>query len=199
MGYYMNQEDSVFFIAKKDFINTLDAIKLLMTKVKELGSSVSSTGEIWFAFVITKLVSEAQSLSEALEGWRYHTETDKDGNIHSIYFTGEKLGQDQLLFDAIAPFVKEGSYISMIGESGCKWKWIFKNNQCVKVFNELIEEKIEKEVKKEQMINMNELLYLHLILNKNVEKFHEIGMPNASEQNYNCLKIIENMINNYNK
>lgn len=46
---------------------------------------------------------------------------------------------------------------------------------------------------------MNELLYLYNILNKNVEKFEELGMPNASKQNYNCLKIIESMINNYNK
>jgi hypothetical protein len=103
-----------------------------MTKVNELGNSGSSRGEVWFAFVDTKPVVEAYTLLDALDEWRYHVVIDKYGNINNIEFTGEKLGQDKLLFDVIAPFVRDGSYITMIGEDGFKWKWIFKNKQCIR-------------------------------------------------------------------
>jgi hypothetical protein len=138
MGYYMEQKSSKFFIAKKDFSKALDAIKLLMTKVNELGHGGSysngSKNETWFSWVDTKTVVESNTLSDALEEWRYCVKIDKYGNINNIEFTGEKLGQEKLLFDAIAPFVRKGSYISMIGEDETRWKWIFKNNQCMEEY-----------------------------------------------------------------
>jgi hypothetical protein len=44
------------------------------------------------------------------------------------------------------------------------------------------------------VIAMNELLFIYTLLDKNVEKFEELGMPNAVEQNLQTRTIIEKMI-----
>ena len=43
---------------------------------------------------------------------------------------GDALCDDRLLFDAIAPFVKAGSFIEMSGEDGTLWRWHFDGKQC---------------------------------------------------------------------
>ena len=48
-----------------------------------------------------------------------------------IYFDGEKLGDDAILFEAIAPYVKKGSFIEMNGEDGCIWQWQFNGKTCI--------------------------------------------------------------------
>lgn len=45
-------------------------------------------------------------------------------------FTGEKYGDDTLLFKAIAPFVLKHSFIVMVGEDGAKWSWDFDGKNC---------------------------------------------------------------------
>ena len=49
----------------------------------------------------------------------------ENGNIFELNFAGEKLGDDEILFQAIAPFVKKDSYIEMQGECGLIWRWSF--------------------------------------------------------------------------
>ena len=44
-------------------------------------------------------------------------------------FVGENYGDDKLLFDAIAPYVENDSYIQMHGEDGDLWRWIFKDEK----------------------------------------------------------------------
>jgi len=48
-------------------------------------------------------------------------------------FEREKIGQEDLLFDAIAPWVREGSYIEMSGEDDAMWRWVFRGGGCHEV------------------------------------------------------------------
>jgi len=116
MGYCMTQEWAEFKINSKNHKDALKAIKALAGK--------ETCGD-HFSWVDTKCFLEAKTLLDALDTWRWEAETDNDGNIVGIQFTGEKIGDDMMLFKAIAPFVESGGCIEMRGEDGYMWRWLF--------------------------------------------------------------------------
>ena len=78
-----------------------------------------------FAFVESKAYENANSVHEAMKAWRWFVDCDDEDNIITTEFLGEKLGDEDILFEAIAPFVRDGSTIQMAGEDGKIWRWIF--------------------------------------------------------------------------
>ena len=72
----------------------------------------------------------ADEIVERFEDECFVFESDYAGNLVEVEFTGEKLWDQFEAFCEIAPFVKPGSYIQMIGEDGCIWRWYFKNGVC---------------------------------------------------------------------
>jgi hypothetical protein len=69
-----------------------------------------------------------------MDEWRWEVELDDDGNVCNISFNGQKLGDDMILFKAIAPFVAAGSYIEMQGEDDCLWRWVFDGKTCTEKY-----------------------------------------------------------------
>jgi len=128
----MEQRNSEFFIKKENFDKALVAIKALANETKKM-SGESSNGEHWFSWVDDYEFVEAKTLAEALTAWRWEPQLDEDGNINDIFFNGEKLGDDFVLFEEIAPFVKENSFIEMNGEDGTIWRWVFTDGICCKI------------------------------------------------------------------
>lgn len=137
MGYYMEQTRSKFFISKENQEPALHALKLLGNKT-ELMSGGSYQGgrkvENWFSWVDMEDFLSSASLSEAMSTWSWEAELNDDGDIFDIQFDGEKIGQEELMFEAIAPYVEDGSYIQMLGEDGSQWRWIFKDGKVKEVF-----------------------------------------------------------------
>lgn len=134
MGYYINQEAADFTIPKENFSRCLEAIKDLMSQTNKMNGGSWFGGvqtDRWFSWVNTDSVLSAQTLVDALDAWRWEASLDEDGNIDDIYFRGEKYGSDNDLMDAIAPFVKCGSYIQMRGEEGEIWRWTFKSGKMI--------------------------------------------------------------------
>jgi len=125
----MQQKGSEFSIKKENFEKALAAIKALANETGKMGGG-SSSGERWFAWTTTNEYVEAETLTDALEAWRWEPDFDEEGNINNIYFNGEKLGDDTVLFKAITPFVEEGSFIEMSGEDGSIWRWVFEDGTC---------------------------------------------------------------------
>ena len=135
MGYCMTQRDSMFTIKKENKEAALEAIKELAKPEKMEGKasggrwSCGSNGkreEIFYSWVTTSDFLNASCLEDAIRAWRWCLESDNDsGDVIGIYFEGEKLGNDEILFDAIAPFVEEGSFLEMSGEDGALWRWSF--------------------------------------------------------------------------
>ena len=133
MGYCMDFRDAKFSIANEDKQMALEAIKALKKGVNEKGSGFSSRdADRNYAWVDTDEFMNADTLEKAIQAWRWETESDASGNINSIHFDGEKLGDDLVLFEAIAPYVKKGSFIEMGGEDGYIWRWVFNGKDCVK-------------------------------------------------------------------
>ena len=126
MGYCMSQHDSEFSIKPDHVSGALAAIKGLAGKETKRG-----WGGGYYSWVETRKFVKAETLTQALQAWRwYATGNEETGEITDIQFEGEKLGDDDKLFNAIAPFVEPGSFIEMQGEDGTLWRWLFDGKTC---------------------------------------------------------------------
>lgn len=121
MGYCMDQHGSKFCIKEQNIAKAMKAIKALHGKG-------DSSDEGRFAWVDEDFDTK-KTLSEILECWRWQIKSPSM-DVEGIEFIGEKLGDDLILFEAIAPYVKKGSYIEMAGEDGARWKWVFDGKTC---------------------------------------------------------------------
>jgi hypothetical protein len=134
MGYHMNQRDAVFKIKAENVDKTLEAVKGLAETVDENGSGGACGGgkktETWYSWVTTEVFANANTLQEAMSEWRWDIDTDDEGNVVWIDFMGEKIGDEEFLFNAIAPYVEDGSFIEMQGEDGAIWRWNFTGEEC---------------------------------------------------------------------
>lgn len=128
MGYCMSQVDAKFHIKRENFTNARKAIQSLHGK-ERISDSIGKH----FSW-IDKDFYKINNFAKIMEEWRWevHIHDDESG-VDDIEFTGEKLGDDKILFDAIAPFVEAGSYIVMRGEEGEFWKWTFDGKTCKEV------------------------------------------------------------------
>ena len=113
MGYYISLHNYDFIIAAAEKDNVLKALH--------------NMPDISYSWVSISEVKKTQSLDQAMYEWRYQLGYDDGGNVIGIDFCGEKLGDEALMFKAIAPFVKDGSFIEMHGEDGAMWRWKFVN------------------------------------------------------------------------
>ena len=139
MGYYMDVREQSFFLANSDKDAALAAIKAMYDAPdasENMSGSTWHAGQITerhFGWTTTSEVLNAETLEDALVAWRWGPAEwcDHEQGITQLDFTGQKIGDDWALFKAIAPFVKNGSYIAMTGEDGAIWRWYFKNGQCI--------------------------------------------------------------------
>lgn len=118
MGYYMNQRGCNFFVPASNVQSMIEAIHNL-----DNGSHYS-----W----VKMNFLDSKDVEEIFKCWRWSIELDPDtGNIVDIFFDGEKMGDDEALLKAIAPFVKAGSFIEMSGEDNAMWRWCFDGEKMV--------------------------------------------------------------------
>ena len=126
MGYHMYQCNCDFFMKKEDKATALKAIQALDPDSGRGGRFEPETGktESWFSWINTDEYKNATTLEEAVIAWRWELQGAVGGDVTSIYFDGEKLGDDEHLLRAIAPFVRDGSWIEIEGEDE-RWRWCF--------------------------------------------------------------------------
>jgi hypothetical protein len=134
----MSVMEASFIIPEKNKAGALEAIKKLCEQEQEIGGGGCSTigtdgSRGWkkhFSWVDSSVLLKAETLYEAMEEWGWIIEEDDYGEVHDIYFEREKIGDEEYLFNAIAPFVEDGSYIQMHGEDDYIWRWVFINGEC---------------------------------------------------------------------
>jgi len=120
MGYNVELACARFRIANENF----DAVLSIMRNMGEKDEG--------YWYVNNKELARAQTIRDAFLAWRYRVDFDKDG-ICSISFDGDKLGEDDALFNAISPYVENGSFIEMHGDDGYLWRWVFHNGECKEI------------------------------------------------------------------
>lgn len=130
MGYCIEQTDSNFTIKKENFRDALNNLKAVFTPDK-----MTCVDYIWgkqlphFRWVNTDIVLNAETLEEALVEIRYKPVLNDNGDIINVEFIGEKYGDEEIFFAALAPFVENDSYISFEGEDEHKWTWCFNGKE----------------------------------------------------------------------
>lgn len=131
MGYYVTMDISKLVIRSEVQKEALKAINDLfeLDTIKKHGSGGSySDGKqtAWnYSWVIFP-EGGFKSLKEALEKWRYETNELPSGDLEIAMFTGEKLGDDHVLWKALAKYLTDGA-IYCRGEDGALWCWEIKN------------------------------------------------------------------------
>ena len=107
MGYYINVRETYVTIKKENFEACRQAL-------------ISLGDGDW-----VEACTESQTLEEMLTEWRWKPEYDKDGDINNLYFESEKLGDEEKLFNALAPYIEADSYIEIGGEENAIWRYCF--------------------------------------------------------------------------
>lgn len=111
----IEQTGCSFLIKQVHRAAALRFLKQMVFRVGSYGQVDSEVAESW------------QTLEEAFRSWRWEPECNEALDIVKLSFTGEGLGDDDLLFNRLGPFVQPGSYIEMMGEGGNKWRWVFED------------------------------------------------------------------------
>ena len=119
MGYCMSMREQDFFVPVENLPAMVEAIHALSGK-----ETIGDSSGRHFSWVDQNFhtITDPKRL---LDAWRWDAVFNDNGDIDTIYFGGEKLGDDEVLFTAIGHLVKAGSYIEMQGEDGCLWRWVF--------------------------------------------------------------------------
>lgn len=130
MGYCIEMVDSKFTIKKHNFNLALDALKkVFIPENMTCYDYLNKQPMPHFSWVCTESVLNCETLGEALSEIRYCPIYDKDGNIVRVIFEGEKYGDENIFFSALAKYVEPDSYIRFVGEDGAKWIWWFDNEE----------------------------------------------------------------------
>jgi len=99
----------------------LDALKSLAGR-----ETCGTADEMHFMWLPeSRSFTSASSLAEALAIWRWQADLSEDASIVGLDFIGENLGDEDVLFTELAPFVESGSYLTVVGEDGVIWRWLF--------------------------------------------------------------------------
>lgn len=117
MGFSMSQAECKFHIDADDKGKALRAVKALVKKTKVTWADEAE-------------VEGAKNLCDAMAALNWEIEEDEGGAVVGIMFTGEKAGDEDKVFGALAPFVKDGSFIEMTGDEAAHWRWVFADGKC---------------------------------------------------------------------
>ena len=122
MGYYIYQVDQNFKIKKEDIQKAWDSLLKIFRIEKK---TIYDSSGYHYSWIDTDTVLNAETFEEALSEARFDIKTNNSGDVIEIYFNGEKLGDEEIILNSIAPYVESGSYITFEGEEGERWKWKF--------------------------------------------------------------------------
>lgn len=130
MGYCIEMTDSNFVINKENFAKALESLKsVFVPENMTCYDRIEGKRYPHFRWVNTKTVLESVTLADAMKEIRYIPIFNIDGDICDVEFRGEKYGDEEIFFKALAPYVESDSYICFMGEDDSEWKWVFDNGE----------------------------------------------------------------------
>lgn len=124
MGYNANQVGQNFFIDKA-------YVQIVAEVIKNMPDHYQS----W-----NPKFKELTDVRSILMAWGYEIEFNNDGDIVTIYFINEKVGDELDMLKVIAPYVRAGSFIEMNGEDGHRWRYWFDGKTCVEQEGKIVYE-----------------------------------------------------------
>ncbi len=123
---------ATFTIRAENMAEAQRAAKQLAVEATEEGRDL--------AWVDAGELAAATSLEETFRAWGWRLKLDDAGATCGIDGpAGDKVGDEKALFDAVAPYVEDGSYIQIIYDSdNTIWRWVFRDGRCLEVEAELV-------------------------------------------------------------
>ncbi|MFA5135641.1 MAG: hypothetical protein WC505_07710 [Patescibacteria group bacterium] len=130
MGYEISLQNCEFTIKEKNLSKAFDAAHEILSdahKNEMHGGSWQNRKRLeWcYSWVDMEKAKACKSLEGILEEFGWDAIHDTEGNICGLEFEDRKIGQEEVLFRAIAPYVEPGSFIEILGEDGTRWRWVF--------------------------------------------------------------------------
>jgi hypothetical protein len=109
MGTSMYLYADRFRIKAEDKEKALEKIKELMKDPNASRGGYNYEEGRVFSWLHNSNPEKWSSLEEALTEWRFKPETNDNGDIVGLEFTGQKVGDEKQMFKRIAPYVQQGS------------------------------------------------------------------------------------------
>lgn len=160
MGYYIYQESALIVIKKENFAACYEALCKLndrddLKRGGGWGGDISSSHPRpeglsyhparWFSWMDADYPLTCSNFLQILQqlGFQYDIATEGNqihevalpnwdaGDLCNVSWNGEKMGQEDLFFEAIAPWIEDDSFIEWRGEDNEMWRWLFKDGTMV--------------------------------------------------------------------
>jgi hypothetical protein len=122
MGYEFNITDSSFRIEQQHYPDLIDHLIKFHTAAKAQNVLFK-----WCEHDKCLAALNEGDLLQFLHEWNYEAKIDiTTGDIVDIHTQAEKLGDEEKLWEQIAPWVMDGSYIQCHGEDSSQWRWVWR-------------------------------------------------------------------------
>ena len=137
MGYYVDMTCYDVVIPKENVDKALKAINGMFTPARLMrdarGGHFDGRAyvERWYSWVTNPPAEGFPDLPAALDAWGFGARITEQGDCQVIYSSNEKLGQEDLMLNEIAPYVTPGGSIECRGEDSALWRWLFDGKRCV--------------------------------------------------------------------
>ena len=116
MGYCVSLVESNLKFKKED-------ANIILSTLKEFASNTS------LMWADEHSILRAKNIKECFEEIRYPL--IESGDFYKIdYFDGEKLGDEERIFNSIYKYIEKGSYLEYVGEDGDKFRLVFGVKGC---------------------------------------------------------------------
>ena len=143
MGYYISTPQTSFAIRTHDLPRFFDLVGNMMSdaNIEENGNGGSYNGttqtSYWYSWVNTENVRKAvadRDIVRIFEEWGYELDFmhEHEGMCHyrlDIRNGDAKIGDEEKFFAAIAPVIRDGSFIDVHGEDGSEWRWMWEDGK----------------------------------------------------------------------
>ena len=83
----------------------------------------------WFSWMPANYPAVCKDFLSILKELGFEYDLDDSGNLGLVHYDN-KTGAEGHFFEAIAPFVQDGSFIEWRGEDGGEYRWLFTNGTC---------------------------------------------------------------------
>jgi hypothetical protein len=146
MGYYTRITESDIFISKDDFEYCYEAMCKLNDRddLKSGGSwgagisadqprpeGLSYHPGKWFSWMDADYPDKCKTMEDVLYNLGFENiKYDENGNLIDIWYDN-KTGAEDVFLQAIAPYVKAGSYLNWQGEDGTNYQYFFNGKEIV--------------------------------------------------------------------
>ena len=136
MGYNIDINHVEFRIESQHFADLMDhLIKWHTEMVKQAGNGVLR----WMDHDHCLVLLNDGDLLAYLEAWTFKPLIEiTTGDICNLQYLGEKLGDEERLWEQISPWVADGSYITCTGEDGEMWRWVWREGRFFTIEPEII-------------------------------------------------------------